>query len=371
MSISLNSLMNKEYNLDDSKITFGENFSEDNIIKINDKSSDTLVFTDKEYTDFYTKGTLSGTYSAGDPLIKKDGNNLKIGEVTVKDTDGLNSEIMIVDKNEETKTIIIGQGEINGTFESEIIIGSNSADVISSNGNNDLIYMGAGNDTLYITSQEKGEATGKNTAEMIGIGGTQTISNDLDIPATSVYDSEGNDIYNTTLKEFGLYIEDYAGDEDTLNIKYSDNNLMYFFDVANPNKQNVSLYTDLMICDGSQFSEAGLSAISNMSSGMGTKDLMQSLQGSFGYAWIDDYFGKTQIIENINIIDSEDNSTALDIDSAIASTKEKVASWLAGEYKGTFNMFGVQGDYNSAWDVIESGSKTDKATLAMIYTKMM
>ena len=32
--------MNKEYNLADSKITFGENFSEDNIIKINDEEDE-------------------------------------------------------------------------------------------------------------------------------------------------------------------------------------------------------------------------------------------------------------------------------------------------------------------------------------------
>ena len=135
-------------------------------------------------------------------------------------------------KQEKTKTIIIGKNDINGTFESEIIIGSNGVDIINSNGGNDLIYLGAGNDILNMTTEEKGTPTGKNTAEMVGIGGTHTISNDLDVPAISVYSASGDDTYNTTLKDYGLYIEDYAGN-DVLNIKSSNTNVVYFFDVIN------------------------------------------------------------------------------------------------------------------------------------------
>lgn len=365
MSISLNSLMNKEFNMgNDNTVSVTDNNI--NPITTIDGSKDTLIFNDKKYTDFYTTGTLSGAYSAGDPLIAKDGNDLKIGDITVKDIDGMKNEIQIVDMEGKTKNIIIGQGTINGTFESEIIVGSNSADTINTNGRNDLIYMGDGNDTLNLTSTT-GEETGKNTAEMIGIGGTHSISNDLDIPAISVYDSKGDDTYNTTLKEFGLYIEDYAGN-DTLNIKYSDDNLMYFFDVVNPNLANTNptIYTDLMICDKSQFMGAGMSALSN-SSGLSMKAMMESMQGSFGYAWIDDHFGNSQTIEEINIITDSGNTTKLDIDTAISSTKEKIEAWLTHQDKGTFNMFEVSGDFATAWDVIEKGTKADKLYLANLY----
>jgi hypothetical protein len=309
---------------------------------------------------------LSGAYEAGDPLIAKDGNDLKIGDVTVKNIDGMTNEIQLVDMEGKTKNIIIGQGTINGTYESEIIIGSNTADTINSNGRNDLIYMGDGNDTLNMTKTE-GLETGKNTAEMVGIGGTHSISNDLDVPATSVYDSTGDDTYNTTLKEFGLYIEDFAGN-DTLNIKYSDGNLMYLFDVVNPNMAdtNPTIYTDLMICDKSQFTEAGVSALSNSTGGF--KAMMESMQGTFGYAWIDDHFGNSQTIENINIVDDKGVATDLEIDSAISSTKEKIEAWLTHQDKGPFNMFEVSGDFATAWDVLEHGTSADKMYLAKLYT---
>ena len=361
MSVNLNSQMNKEYNLGNDNTVSILNNSINPIVTVNG-SKDTLIFEDKKYTDFYTTGELSGAYTAGDPLIAKDGNDLKIGSVTVKDIDGMKNEIQIVDKDGKTKNIIIGQGTINGTHESEIIIGSNTADTINSNGRNDLIYMGDGNDTLNMTKTEGGE-TGKNTAEMIGIGGTHSISNDLDIPATSVYDSTGNDTYNTTLKEFGLYIEDFAGNNDTLNITYSDNNLMYLFDVVNPKhaSENPTLYTDLMICDKSQFTDAGLSAFSTATGGF--KAMLESMQGTFGYAWIDDHFGGKQEIENINIIDADGNSSALDVDAAIASTQQKIAAWLSSDT----GFFKPSGDFSTAWDVLERGSKADKAYLATLY----
>ena len=361
MSVSLNSLMNKEFNMgNDNTVSVTDNNI--NPITTINGSKDTLIFNDKKYTDFYTTGELSGAYTGGDPLIAKDGNDLKIGSVTVKDIDGMKNEIQIVDKDGKTKNIIIGQGSINGTHESEIIIGSNTADTINSNGRNDLIYMGDGNDTLNMTKTEGGE-TGKNTAEMIGIGGTHSISNDLDVPAISVYDSTGNDAYNTTLKEFGLYIEDFAGSNDTLNITYSDNNLMYLFDVVNPKhaSENPTLYTDLMICDKSQFTDAGLSAFSTATGGF--KAMLESMQGTFGYAWIDDHFGGKQEIENINIIDADGNSSALDVDAAIASTQQKIAAWLSSDT----GFFKPSGDFSTAWDVLERGSKADKAYLATLY----
>ncbi len=364
MSVSLNSLMNKEFNMGNDNTVSITNNNINPITTING-SKDTLIFNDKKYTDFYTTGTLSGAYTAGDPLIAKDGNDLKIGDITVKNIDGMKNEIQLVDKDGKTKNIIIGQGEINGTHESEIIIGSNTADTINSNGRNDLIYMGDGNDILNITKTEDDE-TGKNTAEMIGIGGTHSISNDLDVPAISVYDSTGDDTYNTTLKEFGLYIEDFAGN-DTLNIKYSDNKLMYFFDVVNPNLANTNptIYTDLLICDNSQFMGAGTSALSSATGGF--KAMLESMQGTFGYAWIEDHFGGAQKIENINIIDDNNVETALNIESAISSTKEKIEAWLTHQDKGFMNMCEISGDFATAWDVLEKGSKADKLYLANLY----
>ena len=347
----------------DDEVVFLKDYTSDKVVTTANGSKDTFVFEDKEYTDFYTKGTLSGAYSAGDPLIIKDGNDLKIGDITVKNVDGMPNEIQLVDKNGKTKNIIIGQGTINGTHESEIIIGSNSADVINTNGRNDLVYMGEGKDILNLTSTT-GDETGKNTAEMIGIGGTHSISNDLDVPAISVYSASGDDTYNTTLKDFGLYIEDYAG-TDTLNITYSDNNLMYLFDVVNPKhaSENPTIYTDLMICDKSQFTSAGMGAFSSLS-GSGMKAIMESMQGTFGYAWIDDYYGGAQKIENINIINETDGTTsALDIDTEIASTQAKIAAWLSS----TSGFFKPSQDYATAWDVIEGSSTSDKMYLAMLY----
>ena len=59
---------------------------------------------------------------------------------------------------------------------------------------------------------------------------------------------------------------------------------MYLFDVVNPKhaSENPTLYTDLMICDKSQFMSAGISAFSTATGGV--KEILESMQGTFGYA---------------------------------------------------------------------------------------
>lgn len=332
-------------------------------LKFNNKSNTTINFTDKKYDDFYTKDSKTIAYNAGDPLIKKTGKDLEIGSnVIIKDIDRLSTNIKIVDSEYKTKTIITGAGRIKGTFESEIIMGSNSRDIISSEGGNDLIYLGKGNDVLNITHAEKGEVTANNTAEMTGIGGTHTISNNLAYPAVSVYSEAGNDTYNTDLKT-GLYIEDYAG-KDTLNIKYTDDNLMYLFDVVNPKfqDQNPTIYEDLMICDKDDFTTSMTgAAMSILLGGKTMKGALEDAQGTFGYAWIDDYYSKNQKIETVNIVNDKNKVTKhLDLDYTSAKSDlnpiyQEISSWLSNT------------DYKSAWDVIENGSKSDMLALAQIY----
>ena len=401
MKLSVNPELETIVNMGrDNQITFDENYDSNKVLRTGESSNDVLVFTDRAYSDFYTKSSEVIAYNAGDPLIIKDGNDLKIGNTTIKNIDGLDAEIMIKDKNDETKNIIIGADKVAGTFESEIIVGSNSADIITTNGGNDLIYMGDGNDVLNVTALEKGDPTGKNTAQMTGIGGTTTIPDDLKCPALSVYDNSGNDTYNTSF-EFGLYIEDYSGN-DTLNIQSSDQNIMYFFDVANPNNTTIIsselippkgmtpvegltlveeltpapssplkpesvpakpiIYTDLMICDKGAFSKAaGSVAMQIMMGRITAKAAMESLQGKFGYAWIDDYYSRAQKIETVNLVDEKGEVTKTfnldytDETSDVYAIAQSVASWLSTK------------DYTSAWDVLEHGSAKDMASLLSLY----
>lgn len=352
----------------DSPILLNEmTFNNDNKglnVKVNDNSQNTFTFTDKKYDDFYTKSSTKIAYNAGDPLIKKTGNDIQIGDnVTIKDVDGLSTNIKLIDKEDKTKTIITGIGEFDGTFESEIIVGSNVDDVINSKGGNDLIYLGKGNDVLNI-EKSNGTTTGNNTAEMTGIGGTHTISNNLPYPAISVYSESGNDTYNTSL-DFGLYIEDYAGN-DTLNITTNGQDLCYIFDVVNPKfaDSDYTFYEDLFICDKSKISSAIVTAGMKYAMGIykSAAETMESMQGQFGYAWIDDYYGNKQTIETINIFNSKtEEETILNMDynsdsSDIASVKAAVANWLSAT------------DYKTAWSVLEGKNAADMAALFQLFT---
>ncbi|MCM1265585.1 MAG: hypothetical protein NC200_05230, partial [Candidatus Gastranaerophilales bacterium] len=303
-----------------------------------------FIFEDKDYADFYTKDDGSGNYTAGDPLILKKDKDLIIGDnVTVKNIDGKKSTI-ILDTKTGTKTINIGTGKINGTFESEIIIGSDSKCTINSNGGNDLIYAGKGNDIVNITTSDGGEASGNNTAGMIGIGGSTPMTNNQ-YDAISVYNEGGDDVYNTTLQS-GLYIEDFGGN-DIVNINDETvSNLGFFFDVVNPNcaDNHSSLYEDLFIFDLGKKSELMTNMVSAVMGG-NNSGALEALQGSFGYVWIDDQFGGNQTIEKVNL-----NGKTLDLsdytmsDSDLYAVGQNVAAFLSS--KGT--------KYTTAWDVIES-----------------
>lgn len=349
-------------------ITLSNEFDGNKNIAFADNVNARLIFEDKKYKDFYTKES-EVLYTAGDPLIMKNGNDIEVGaDVTLKNMEGKTCSVVIEDMEGKTKTIMTGAGTINGTYESEIIVGSNSDDVINSNGNNDLIFMGDGNDVLNVTSVEKGDASNNNTAGMIGIGGKEPLSNDLAYPAISVYDSAGNDTYNTSF-DSGLYIEDSAG-SDTLNIQYTGNNLMYFFDVVNPNfaDQNPVVYTDLMICDKTDFKNAISPMLKRVAMAVFTgasvdvKAELEGLQGSYGYAWIDDHFGNSQTIETINIVDSNNEVTkTIDYDyesegSDLNAVYQSVANWLSGK------------SYTTTWDVLENGGMADMAALLNLYT---
>lgn len=345
--------------------------------------NNTYVFEDKEYKDFYTKDDGTGHYTAGDPLIykgsfaegktaepnewKKGGNNLAIGDVQIDNIDGKSGNIVIQDKDGLTKTIVVGKETINGTFESEIIVGSNSADTINALGGDDLIYSGDGNDTLNFVKPTAGEPTGNNTAPMIVIGGSDYLPANHKVSAISAYDTAGNDTYNTTL-DVGLYVEDNGGTDDSLNFASKtggSGKLIYMFDMYNPNPavshEGTPLYEDLFIYDYSDhFAIAAKMGMAVMQ-GKSLSQAMEELQGSFGYVWIDDYYGSTQKIENVSYTDSSTGTTAelnLSIGTdatTLATVKQALAGWLATT------------TYKSAWDVVESGTAKDAATLMGIY----
>lgn len=335
-------------------------------IYTNNNAANTIIFNDKKYSDFYTQsgddGDDGSKYYAGDSLIYKSENDLIIGDLTVKDVDGYNSEIKIVDENEATKTIKIGTGTIDGTFESEIIIGSNADDIINPMGGNDLIYTGEGNDTLNFTAGTSGDPTGNNTAHMIGIGGTELLDTNP-VSAISVYDAGGDDTYNTSF-DVGLYIEDYDG-SDTLNITDDAENLMYFFDVAaNPNATGTpTLYTDLFICDKSK-----LMALANDNAFLAkiATDGLEALQGNLGYVWIDDYYGGTQKIETVNHNDTELKLDYKDTTSPLYQIRANVQAWLTNP---TSMYLPEHTNYDNAWSVIEGGNMTDIKIMLAMYAR--
>lgn len=329
-----------------------------------------LIFEDKQFLDFYTKKSAV-LYTEGDPLIykgglnqgakdgdwKNGGNGLTVGDVYIDNADGKTGEILL-DTTDGTKTIILGQGTINGTFESEVISGSNTADVINSYGGDDLIYSGDGNDTLNFVKSEGGDATGKNTARMVVIGGSDYLPEDHPVNAISAYDTSGDDTYNTSF-DVGLYIEDNGGTNDVINIDATKSDstkssLRYMFDVAKPGKES-KLYTDLFIYD-SKDNGTMFSAILQTGS-------MEGMQGQFGYVWIDDYYSSSQKIETVNLVNGE-TSTELNLDytadgSDTNAVYQAISAWLS-----------TKSAYDTAWDVVKATSMSsyfDKLTLFNLY----
>ena len=372
-------------------------------LTVTDGENATLIFTDKEYKDFYTKDDSSGNYTAGDPLIykgsfaegktaepdewKKGGNNLAIGDVQIDNIDGKSGNIVIQDKDGLTKTIVVGKETIDGTFESEIIVGSNSADTINALGGDDLIYSGDGDDTLNFVKPTAGESTGNNTAPMVVIGGSDYLPANHKVSAISVYDTAGNDTYNTSF-DVGLYIEDKQGadtDIDTINITgnqktifgqekpLTTSDMRFIFDVINPKYLDPTVsgkptfYADLFIISQSGYMQMAMGLASSMSKYSSTADIMSSLQGSFGYVWVDDQYSTSQEIENINV-----NGAALDVD--IDRTKlnhESTDSYIQTMYQAVSAWLTAK-DYGSAWSVIEndkSSGKADTIELFMMYSK--
>jgi len=338
---------------------------------IADNAKVTLNFTNKAYTDFYTKEDPNKEYAAGDPLIYEDDGDLYFDEdLTISDIYDKNCQIQIVDKNSDTKNIIIGSGTVTGTFESEIIIGSTSAedddadsytgDIIYANGGNDLIYTGEGDDTVNLSAGNPGDPTGNNTAHMIGIGGTELLDSNP-VSAISVYDAGGNDTYNTSF-DVGLYIEDSAGN-DTLNITDDAANLLYFFDVANPNATGTpTLYTDLFICDKAEIT--ALATDNSFMASFATQGI-EALQGNLGYAWIDDYYGGSQKIETVNYNGTELNLDYTDTTSPLNQIRANVQAWLTNSVP----FIPSHDNYDSAWSVIESGNVNDIKVMLAMYAK--
>lgn len=358
MSYIITAQLEVRYGLDNDN-TLYINDEKKTILSVADGTSNTLIFENKEYSDFYTKPSEEVAYNAGDPLIRKDNKNLLIGDnLTVKRVNGLNAEIQLVDKNQDTKNIIIGTGTVNGTFESEIIVGSDKGDIINSMGGNDLIYAGSKDDVLNFTAGQKDTATGKNTADMIGIGGT-VLSDDNPYAAVSVYNSNGDDTYNTSF-DVGLYIEDSNGYNDVINITDTAENLLFFFDVAKQESDEDKLYTDLFICDKADF----LALRQTLVAGADAMELMESMQGKLGYVWIDDFYGGDQLIEKVNYTNSNTGVTRElnklnnynNVHSELYEIAEGIQNWLA-----TTN-------YSTAWEVLENNNPQDINQLLNLYT---
>ncbi len=381
-------------------------FSNDPNVVISSLSNNTtFVYDDKAYSDFYTKDDGSGNYTAGDPLIykgglgegakegdwQKGGNGLTVGNVYIEDVSDYNGEIL-VQASDGTRNIIVGgekdnenKTNVEGTFESEILIGTNGADVINASGGDDLVYSGGGDDTLNFTASAGGEATGKNTAGMIVIGGSDYMPEHTN-DAISVYDASGSDTYNTTL-DVGLYVEDYRNlkdelqnsDTDTINITaggVTASDIRYMFDVYNPKYVGASskptFYADLFIMDTTGYNTMKTSLSTKIMGGTtygSTSEVLESLQGSFGYVWVDDQYSASQKIENINL-----NGSALDVEidktnistpttSYIQTMYQAISAWLSNTTTGA----GVKGGYDTAWSVVKDNTDVGKTNAAQLF----
>ena len=295
----------------------------------------------------------SSTAYDADPFIVKQGDDLKIGKstddvrdniedgmnvITVKDFSNKKNKVTIKALDGSIDVISNNSGTINGTEKNEIITGTGKNDVITNGGGNDFVYLGNGDDEFNIVSS-KDKTSG-------------------DVDYSSVYSEMGNDTYNTDMTS-GLYIEDLVGN-DVLNINNTDiSGLRCIFDVKSSLYTDYNFYTDLFMVDSSKFFNIGLTLQSamNESSINDVSSAMKSLQGKFGYAWIDDHYSDSQKIENINL--NGKNITSgfdyTDTKSNIGQIYQNIATFLAAN------------NYQTAWEVIDKNNSKDVAKLFFLY----
>ena len=168
----------------------------------------------------------------------------------------------------------------------------------------------------------------------------------------------GNDTYNTDMTS-GLYIEDLGGN-DVLNINNTDiTNLKCIFDVKSSLYTDYNFYTDLFMVDSNEFMSIAMGLASSLGSSMTASDAMKSLQGKFGYAWIDDFYSDDQKIETINL-NGKDITTAFDY------TNSETTSNI-GQIHQNIATFLTANNYQTAWEVIDKQSKRDMLSLFMLY----
>lgn len=333
----------------DDILTFKEGYSGHKDITTSTNSNDTFVFENKTLNELLYSSTA---YDA-DPFIVKQGSDLKIGKstddvrdniedgmnvITVKDFSNKKNKVTIKALDGSIDVISNNSGTINGTEKNEIIIGTDKNDVITNGGGNDFVYLGNGDDEFNIVSS-KDKTSG-------------------DVDYSSVYSEMGNDTYNTDMTS-GLYIEDLGGN-DVLNINNTDiSGLRCIFDVKSSLYTDYNFYTDLFMVDSSKFFNIGLTLQSamNESSINDVSSAMKSLQGKFGYAWIDDHYSDSQKIENINL--NGKNITSgfdyTDTKSNIGQIYQNIATFLTAN------------NYQTAWEVIDKNDSKDVAKLFFLY----
>lgn len=333
----------------DDILTFKEGYSGHKDITTSTNSNDTFVFENKTLNELLYSSTA---YDA-DPFIVKQGSDLKIGKstddvrdniedgmnvITVKDFSNKKNKVTIKASDGSIDVISDNSGTINGTEKNEIIIGTDKNDVITNGGGNDFVYLGNGDDEFNIVSS-KDKTSG-------------------DVDYSSVYSEMGNDTYNTDMTS-GLYIEDLGGN-DVLNINNTDiSGLRCIFDVKSSLYTDYNFYTDLFMVDSSKFFNIGLTLQSamNESSINDVSSAMKSLQGKFGYAWIDDHYSDSQKIENINL--NGKNITSgfdyTDTKSNIGQIYQNIATFLTAN------------NYQTAWEVIDKNDSKDVAKLFFLY----
>ena len=330
-------------------VNFKEGYNGQKEITTSTNSNDTFVFENKTLNELLYSSTA---YDA-DPFIVKQGSDLKIGKstddvrdniedgmnvITVKDFSNKKNKVTIKASDGSVDVISDNSGTINGTEKNEIIIGTDKNDVITNGGGNDFVYLGNGDDEFNIVSS-KDKTSG-------------------DVDYSSVYSEMGNDTYNTDMTS-GLYIEDLGGN-DVLNINNTDiSGLRCIFDVKSSLYTDYNFYTDLFMVDSSKFFNIGLTLQSamNESSINDVSSAMKSLQGKFGYAWIDDHYSDSQKIENINL--NGKNITSgfdyTDTKSNIGQIYQNIATFLTAN------------NYQTAWEVIDKNDSKDVAKLFFLY----
>ena len=333
----------------DDILTFKEGYSGHKDITTSTNSNDTFVFENKTLNELLYSSTA---YDA-DPFIVKQGSDLKIGKstddvrdniedgmnvITVKDFSNKKNKVTIKALDGSIDAISNNSGTINGTEKNEIIIGTDKNDVITNGGGNDFVYLGNGDDEFNIVSS-KDKTSG-------------------DVNYSSVYSEMGNDTYNTDMTS-GLYIEDLGGN-DVLNINNTDiSGLRCIFDVKSSLYTDYNFYTDLFMVDSNEFMSIAMGLASSLGSSMTASDAMKSLQGKFGYAWIDDFYSDDKKIETINL-NGKDITTAFDY------TNSETTSNIGQIYQN-IATFLTANNYQTAWEVIDKQSKRDMLSLFMLY----